>query len=170
MLLIGKHIVIQAPAKSGFFFYNYKKLFSIALLTICNADYEFTLIYIGEAVAQSDRGVFSNSNLGYSIVNDLFDIPEPENVHDSDFTLPFVLAGDDAFPMKTNLVKPYSAFHLDLEKLITKITEYPEKGESQKVLLGFWQLCFIFFVVLFWLWWKLWNLLQKGCGALYIPT
>ena len=67
----------------------------------------------------SDGGVFSNSNLGYAIVNDLLDFPEPENVNDSDFKLPFVFVADDAFPMRTNLVKPYSAFHLDLEKLIT---------------------------------------------------
>ena len=88
------------------------------MLAVCNADYEFTLIDIGEAGRQSDGGVFSNSNLGYAIVNDLLDFPEPENVNDSDFTLPFVFVGDDAFPMR-NLVKLYSAFHLDLEKLIT---------------------------------------------------
>ena len=78
-----------------------------------------TLIDIAEAGRQSDGGVFSNSNLGYAIVNDLLDFPEPENVNDSDFRLPFVFVADDAFPMRTNLVKPYSAFHLDLEKLIT---------------------------------------------------
>ena len=110
---------MQAPAKSGSLFRNYKKLFSIVLLAICNADYEFTFIDIGEAVRQSDGGVFSNSNLGCAIVNDLLDFPEPENVNDSDFTLPYVFVGDDAFPMRKNLVKPSSAFHLDLEKLIT---------------------------------------------------
>ena len=78
-----------------------------------------TLIDIAEAGRQSDGGVFSNSNLGYAIVNDLLDFPEPENVNDSDFKLPFVFVADDTFPMRTNLVKPYSAFHLDLEKLIT---------------------------------------------------
>ena len=89
------------------------------MLAVCNADYEFNLIDIGEAGIQSDGGVFSNSNFGYAIVNDLLDFPEPENVNDSDFKLPFVFVGDDASPMRTNLAKPYSAFHLDLEKLIT---------------------------------------------------
>ena len=65
-----------------------------------------TLIDIAEAGRQSDGGVFSNSNLGYAIVNDLLDFPEPENVNDSDFKLPFVFVADDAFPMRTNLVKP----------------------------------------------------------------
>ena len=89
------------------------------MLAVCNADYDFTLIDIGEAGRQSDGGVFSNSNLGYAIVNDLLDFPEPENVNESDFKLPFVFVGDDAFPMRTNLVKPYSGFHFDLEKLFT---------------------------------------------------
>ena len=89
------------------------------LLAVCNADYEFTLTDIGEAGRESDGGVFSNSNLGYAVVNDLLDLPEPENVNDSDFTLPFVFIGYDVFSMRTNTVKPYSAFHLNLEKLIT---------------------------------------------------
>ena len=32
--------------------------------------------------------------------------------------MPFAFLGDDAIPMRTNLVEPYSAFHLDLEKLV----------------------------------------------------
>ena len=74
---------------------------------------------ICEAGRQSDGGVFSNSNLGYAIVNDLLEFPEPKNLNDSDFKLPFVFVANDAFPVRTNLVKPYSAFHLDLEKIIT---------------------------------------------------
>ena len=35
---------MQAPAKNGSLFYNYKKSFSGILLAVCNADYEFTLI------------------------------------------------------------------------------------------------------------------------------
>ena len=119
---------MQAPAKCGSLFYNYKKSFSVVLLSVCNADYEFTLIDVGEAGRQCDGGVFSNSNLDYATVNDLLDFTEPEKVNDSDFTLPFVFVGHDAFPMRTNLVKPYSAFHLDLEKLITNYRSM-EQGE-----------------------------------------
>ena len=52
----------------------------------CSADYEFTLIDIGETGRESDGGVFCNSNLGYAIVNDLSYFPEPENINNSDFT------------------------------------------------------------------------------------
>ena len=65
----GKHAVIQAPAKSGSLFSNYKKNFSIVLLALCDASYQFTAVDIGEAGKQSDGGVFANSNLGRSMVN-----------------------------------------------------------------------------------------------------
>ena len=65
----GKHAVIQAPAKSGSLFSNYKKNFSIVLLAFCDASYQFTAVDIGEAGKQSDGGVFANSNLGRSMVN-----------------------------------------------------------------------------------------------------
>ena len=101
-------------------FYNYKKSFSIVLLAVCNANYQFTLVDIGEAGRESDRGVFSNSILGYSIVNDLFEIPDPEKLDESiDFLYPYVFIGDDAFPMRSNLIKPYPRGDLVVEKLVT---------------------------------------------------
>eukprot|EP00795_Rhopilema_esculentum_P004037 gene4037-20212_t len=73
----GKHINIIAPARSGSLFFNYKKTFSIVLLAICNANYEFLMVDIGEAGRQSDAGVFANSNIVHSITNNLLPVPVP---------------------------------------------------------------------------------------------
>ena len=79
--LDGKHVVIQAPGKSGSLFFNHRKSLSIVLLALCDAYYQFTAVDIGEAGRQSHGGVFANSNLGRSIVNDYFNLPQPKKLY-----------------------------------------------------------------------------------------
>ncbi|XP_046856108.1 protein ALP1-like [Xenia sp. Carnegie-2017] len=115
----GKHVLIQAPARSGSLFFNYKKTFSIVLLAVCNGNYQFTMVDIGEAGRQSDGGVFSNSNLGCSILKNLLPVPRPRQIDSSNVLFPFVFLGDDAFPLRQNLMKPYANPNLDIRKLVT---------------------------------------------------
>ncbi|XP_025602142.2 putative nuclease HARBI1 [Athalia rosae] len=60
----GKHIQIQAPQTSQSIFFNYKKTFSIVLLAICDAHYNFLMVDIGAEGSQSDGGIFQSSELG----------------------------------------------------------------------------------------------------------
>ena len=109
---------MQAPDNSGSFFFNYKKTFSIVLLAICNAQYQFTMVDICEAGRQRDGGVFSNSNIGFSIMNDLLNLPAAELLSNSSINFPYVFVGDDAFPLRYNLIKPYSNKTLDMRQII----------------------------------------------------
>ena len=81
-VLDGKHIAIQASIMSGFLFFNYKKSFSIVLLALWDASYQITAADIEEAGRQSDGngGLHANSNLGRSIVNDYFNLPQPKKL------------------------------------------------------------------------------------------
>jgi hypothetical protein len=76
-------VVIQAPANSRSMFFNY-----IVLLAVCNSNYEFTMVDIGESGRQSDGGTFANSNIGQVITNDLCDIPDPCKLDRSTFIAP----------------------------------------------------------------------------------
>ena len=85
------------------------KTFSIVLLIICNENYHFTMVDIGEAGRQSDGGVFSNSNVGHSILKNLLLVPRPRKLDSTEILYPYVFLTDDAFPLHPNLLKPYAA-------------------------------------------------------------
>jgi len=57
----GKHFEIQALQNSGSLFFNYKKTFSVILLDLVDANYKFTIIYIGGYGKSSDGGLFARS-------------------------------------------------------------------------------------------------------------
>ena len=114
----GKHVVIQAPANNGSMLFNDKKLFSIVLLAVCNSNYEFIMIDIGESGRQSDGGIFANSNNGHVITNDLCDIPDPCKLEGSTFIAPYVFVADEAFPLRINIIKPYSHNNLSLNEIV----------------------------------------------------
>ena len=67
--LDGKHIVMQAPHNAGSGYFNYKKTHSVVLLAICNANYEFILVDIGDSGRQNDGSAYANSHLGFCIEN-----------------------------------------------------------------------------------------------------
>ena len=105
--LDGKHVVMQAPANSGSMFFNYKKTHSIVLMAICNANYQFTLVDIGDSGRNSDGGVFSYSTMGESIKKNSLGIPRPEAFPSTQKCYPFVIVADEAFQLQQNIMKPY---------------------------------------------------------------
>ncbi|CAF4745322.1 unnamed protein product [Pieris macdunnoughi] len=87
----GKHITLQKPEHSGSYYYNYKGTYSIVLMGIANANYEFIMVDVGTNGRVSDRG-----------------IPEPEELPNTNKKMPFVFVGDEAFQLLPNFMKPYN--------------------------------------------------------------
>ena len=114
----GKHIVIQAPPRAGSSYFNYKKTHSIVLMAICDYSYRFILVDIGDSGRESDGSVFAASSIGRALSRDLLNVPKPRQIPGSDKKFPYVIVGDEAFPLKTYLLKPYARNVLDDSKRI----------------------------------------------------
>ncbi|XP_011883756.1 PREDICTED: putative nuclease HARBI1 [Vollenhovia emeryi] len=114
----GKHIVIQAPNKSGSAYFNYKKTFSIILMAVCDADYIFTFVDIGAFGSQSDGGVFKESTFGQALESGTIKLPADSPLPNTNSMFPYYFVGDEAFPLKSYILRPYPGKNLDVQKRI----------------------------------------------------
>ena len=108
----GKHIAIKAPKNSGSVYHNYKGFFSIILLGVVDADYKFTWVDVGANGSTSDCAVFNNSDLKASLENNTLGLPPPKEFPGDTEPIPYFLIGDDAFPLRKWMMKPFSSRHL----------------------------------------------------------
>uniref|UniRef100_A0A1Y1MH57 Uncharacterized protein n=2 Tax=Photinus pyralis TaxID=7054 RepID=A0A1Y1MH57_PHOPY len=107
----GKHVVVQAPIKSGSDVHNYKSFFSIVLMALVDADYNFMFVDIGCQGRISDGGVFQNCQLYKKIANNALNQPTSSPLIGRTVAIPFVFLGDAAFPLSEHIMKPYAGQH-----------------------------------------------------------
>lgn len=105
--LDGKRVLLQAPNNSGSVYYDYKQQFSLVLLALVDAHYRFLYVDVGATGRQSDARVFANSTLSSALEINTLHIPSAEPLPGTHLKVPYVVVADDAFPMKTYLLKPY---------------------------------------------------------------
>jgi len=103
----GKHIRVKCPNNSGSMYYNYKNFFSIVLLAIVDANYRFVLIDIGAYGKDSDSGVLHNSKIYHRIDKGTLKVPNLKLLPNTTNVAPFVFIGDEAFPSREHLLRPF---------------------------------------------------------------
>ena len=77
-------------------------------MTVINLNYQFTMVDIGDVGCQSDGGVFAARHIGQARDVGLLNIPPPRRLYGDTELFPFALVGDEAFPLKKYLIKPYA--------------------------------------------------------------
>ena len=113
----GKHIAMDCPPKTGSTYHCYKGFFSTVLIAICDANYTFSLLDIGNYGSNNDAGILANSRMGKRFKRGGFNLPAPEKLHGCSLPkTPFFLVGDDIFPLNDWLLKPYSGKDLDQQE------------------------------------------------------
>lgn len=116
--LDGKHINIQAPPNSGSLYFNYKKTFSIVLMALVDANYTFLVVDVGEYGKNSDGGIFANSSLGKRLQQGTLRLPPNKTLTNTDVEAPYVIVGDEAFPLKPYLLRPYPRQNLGVPERV----------------------------------------------------
>lgn len=97
-------------------FYNYKGSHSLVLLAACDSNCLFTVVDIGGSGRNSDGGLFRESLFGRALETKRLGLPSPSAVVCIPQPLPFVFVGDEAFPLKENLMRPYPGHNLSRSK------------------------------------------------------
>lgn len=108
----GKHIVITKPLNSGSKFFNYKGTFSVILMAVADFDYKFIYIDVGKQGRISDGGSFASTKLREALDAKSLRVPESSPLPGTDKRLPLYLVGDEAFPLREYLMKPYPSRNL----------------------------------------------------------
>lgn len=103
----GKHILIDPPVNSGSLYYNYKDTYSIVLLALVDAQLRFIYVDVGTNGRISDSGIWNKSTLKAHIDSNSLKIPPAASLPGTETEFPFVIVGDEGFPLSMNILIPY---------------------------------------------------------------
>ena len=114
----GKHIRIVKPNNTGSLYHNYKGFFSVILFAIVRPDYRFMYVDIGGNGSTPDCSIYNASTLKVDLASDDIGLPVPDCLPGDDAHLPYFLVGDDAFPLASYMMKPFSQRNMDKHQRI----------------------------------------------------
>lgn len=88
-------------------------------MALVDANYKFLYVDIGAAGRAGDAGVYGESTLKKAIASNSLNLPLPVCLQGNlAFPMNYHIVGDDAFPMSSNLMKPYPHRNLEKEKRV----------------------------------------------------
>lgn len=94
----------------------------MVLLAIADANYKFIVYDFGTNGRVSDGGVLQNTEFFKKLQSNSLNIPGEKEVSNNSRKLPYVFVADDAFPLRTDMLKPYR--QSDLNCIEKKIYNY----------------------------------------------
>jgi len=104
---IQKKVTIKCPNNSGSRNFCNLKKFSVVLMAIVDIDYKFICIDVGGYGRNSDEVILEDSIIGKRLEAGMLNVPEDKPLPGKVETSPMVIIGDEAFSLKTYLMKPF---------------------------------------------------------------
>lgn len=87
-------------------------------MAIANANCEFIYCSVGTNGCISDGGVLNHTKFYEKLINNDLNIPKPTHLPQSNRVLEYVFVSDEAFAMRSDLIKPYNRYSLNKERRI----------------------------------------------------
>ena len=100
----GKYVAVKKPPSAASHYYNYKGFHSIVLMAVADAGYK--LLYVD--VGTSNGRTWKNCTMYDAVEEYRAGLHEPNPLTNDDKPVPYHFVGDDAFGLRTWLMKPFS--------------------------------------------------------------
>jgi len=104
--------------KLGHCFTTTNNFFSVILQGVADSESRLIFIDIGPYGKQSDGGTFSASTLCHFLENSESTLPKPARFEGSGMEVPFLILGDEAYPLKTYLMKHFTRKYFSCEERV----------------------------------------------------
>ncbi|KAK0143023.1 hypothetical protein N1851_018864 [Merluccius polli] len=87
------------------------------ILAVVDAYYRFRVIDVGGYGRTSDGGILSRSSFGEGLMSGTLDFPEDKELPEAGHRgkMPYVLVGDEAFPLRRYLMRPFPGSNIPAE-------------------------------------------------------
>lgn len=107
----GKLVHVQRPINCGAQYFNYKRSFSVNMMAVVDAHYQFLYVCVGAQGSANDASVFNASSFGKATKNsnNPLCLPPTTTLPHLDIETPMVFVADEAYPLTTYLMKPFSS-------------------------------------------------------------
>lgn len=91
---------------------NTNNTFLLFYKALADSNYGFITIDVGAYGKQSDTGIFFDPNVFKHLETNTFNVLRNENIPSTNISTQYELLGDEDYPLKTYLLKPYSRQNL----------------------------------------------------------
>lgn len=98
----AKHVSIQYSDSQ-----NYKRTTNNILFAVCDSKYRFILVDFGNYGNNGDGSILQKSEVGKHIQCGNVNLPPSDCLPNSRIKFPYYFVGDEAFPLRCNLMRPY---------------------------------------------------------------
>ena len=95
------------------------------MLALVDANYKFMYVDVGAYGADSDAGIFRECGLYHALEQDKAGLPASQPLQDGDTDIPYFLVGDDAFALRSWMMKPHSKREMTAAESASSTTGCP---------------------------------------------